>query len=38
VKIARLAGGKMDHRDSWVDIIGYAGLGAEVARVPRKDS
>jgi hypothetical protein len=36
VKMSRLSQ-NLDHRDSWVDIVGYAGLGAEVAKVARKD-
>lgn len=32
VKLSRLSQSPA-HRDSWVDVIGYAGLGAEVAKV-----
>ena len=31
VKIARLEGSEYKHKDSWVDIAGYAACGCEIA-------
>jgi hypothetical protein len=40
VKLSRLMVGDMQHRDSWMDIAGYAGCGFETAQLEadRRDS